>query len=267
MNKLNLSRTKITIAISALLLIILVVWGMFTPDGLMGKADAIGYAVCHRIAIRSFHLGERPLPLCARCSGMYLGAVTGILYQMIRFTRRGGLPNLKTGWPFLFFAAAWVFDGVNSYLHFFPGVNGLYEPTNTLRLITGLGMGLSISAILVPSFNQSVWDAFDPRPVFIHWRSYLELVGITALVGLLFYSQNTIILYPLALISAGGVLLVLGMAYCILWLMVWKKENSCVSWKWVALPFLGGLVTAFAQIIAFDAVRYWLTGTWDGFHL
>jgi hypothetical protein len=39
-----------------------------TPPGLLGKADAIGYAVCHRIDLRSFHLGDRQLPLCARCT-------------------------------------------------------------------------------------------------------------------------------------------------------------------------------------------------------
>src|SRR5450759_1456011 len=51
-------------------------WFINTPPGLLGKADAIGYAVCHRISERSFHIGSIQLPLCARCSGMYLGAVT-----------------------------------------------------------------------------------------------------------------------------------------------------------------------------------------------
>ena len=55
--------------------LVLLGWLLNTPPGLLGKADAIGYAVCHRIDLRSFHLGERALPLCARCSGMYLGAM------------------------------------------------------------------------------------------------------------------------------------------------------------------------------------------------
>ena len=37
-------------ALILLLGILLVVWLILTPPGLLGKADAIGYAVCHRIA-------------------------------------------------------------------------------------------------------------------------------------------------------------------------------------------------------------------------
>jgi len=43
--------------------LLLLGWLLNTPEGLLGKADAVGYAVCHRIEARSFHLGERPIPL------------------------------------------------------------------------------------------------------------------------------------------------------------------------------------------------------------
>ncbi|MFC1936831.1 hypothetical protein ACFLYP_04105 [Chloroflexota bacterium] len=45
--------------------LMLVGWLLNTPTGLLGKADAIGYAVCHQIAHRSFHIGDRPISLCA----------------------------------------------------------------------------------------------------------------------------------------------------------------------------------------------------------
>ena len=66
-------------------------WLLNTPAGLLGKADAVGYAVCHRIDLRSFNLGERQMPLCARCTGMYLGAVLG-LYDINRILY--GDPNV-----------------------------------------------------------------------------------------------------------------------------------------------------------------------------
>ena len=53
--------------------ILLLVWLYLTPPGLFGKADAIGYSVCHQIDLRSFHIGERQFPLCARCTGQFLG--------------------------------------------------------------------------------------------------------------------------------------------------------------------------------------------------
>src|SRR3990172_4039303 len=69
-------------------------WLLSTPSGLLGKADAIGYAVCHRIDLRSFHLGARQLPLCARCSGMYLGALVAFVGLLAQGKARfGGFPR------------------------------------------------------------------------------------------------------------------------------------------------------------------------------
>jgi uncharacterized membrane protein len=246
---------------------VVVAWLVETPEGLLGKADAIGYAVCHRISVRSFFLADRQLPLCARCSGMYIGAVVGIFYQVFRYPRRGGMLTWKTGIPFILFFLAWAFDGSNSYLHLFPGAMGLYQPNNILRLVTGIGMGLSMAAILAPAFQQTVWKTYDERGVFISARPYIEIILIAFACGLLFLTGNSLILYPLALISAGGVLLVLSSVYTLIWLMVVKKVNYAESWKDLVIPLSAGLLTAIIQIAAVDALRYWLTGTWNGFHL
>ena len=44
-------------------------WIYIAPPGLMGKLDAVGYAVCHRIPSHSIFAGDAQLPLCARCTG------------------------------------------------------------------------------------------------------------------------------------------------------------------------------------------------------
>ena len=41
-------------------------WIYIAPPGLMGKLDAVGYAVCHRLDSHSLHVGGIQLPLCAR---------------------------------------------------------------------------------------------------------------------------------------------------------------------------------------------------------
>ena len=139
----------------AALAALLIAWLSLTPPGLLGKADAVGYAVCHRIELRSFHLDGRPLPLCARCSGMYLGALAGALYQLSK-GRRGGLPARKL-WPALIaLGLAFAVDGINSYLHFIPGLSGLYEPNNTLRLVTGTGLGLSVANSFINSWGGKI---------------------------------------------------------------------------------------------------------------
>lgn len=255
---------KYTIPLACL--VVILIWLVETPDGLLGKADALGYAVCHRIDLRSFHLGVRQLPLCARCSGMYLGAVIGIIYLLLRFPRRGGMLSWKSGIPFIIMASAWAFDGLNSYLHLIPGAPGLYDPNNTLRLFTGLGMGLSIAAILTPGFHQTVWKMYDPRPIFSSARPYIEMVLLALVLGSLFLTNNSLLLYPLALISAAGVILVLGMVYTLVWLLALHKDNSIDALANLFIPVCAGLLTAIIQIGAIDWLRYLFTGTWDGFH-
>lgn len=246
-------------------IIFLIIWLIETPTGLLGKADAVGYAICHRISTRSFFLGERQLPLCARCTGMYLGILVGLGYNW-SFGKRGGLPPIKLALVFGVFAAAFAFDGANSYLYLFPHGSGLYQPTNYLRLITGTGMGLAISAYLAPVYNQTVWPRWDVRPVFERFRTLIILICLGGIVDILILTRNTLILYPLALLSAAGVLITLTLIYTMIWLMITRKENMAAGFKQLVPFLIAGFATALLQISMMDAVRFWLTRTWAGFH-
>lgn len=242
-------------------------WLFNTPAGLLGKADAVGYAVCHRIDGRSFHLHGRQMPLCARCTGMYLGAMLGLAYQSVTARRRTGLPP----WRVIIFlgllVAAFGIDGVNSYLHFFPGFKGLYEPQNWLRLLTGTGMGIGLSAALYPAFNQSAWKDWDERQAIPGLRSLGGLLSLAVLLDLIVLSEFWPALYILALISSAGVLVLLSMVYSMVFLMLLRKENLFERLGQMLVPLSAGFFLALLQIAALDIVRYWLTGTWNGFSL
>jgi uncharacterized membrane protein len=241
-------------------------WWIYTPPGLLGKADAAGYAVCHRIASRSFLIGDRQTPLCARCSGMYLGALAGIFY-LLRSGKRIGMPSFKVSFVLVLFLLAFALDGGNSYLHFFPNFPGLYQPQNWLRLVTGTGIGLGIAAVLVPVFNQVVWQEFDNRPSLKTWRDFFPLLGLAAMIDLAVLSNNPLLLYPLALLSALGIILILAIVYTVVWCMISKLENRAVQFSDLKIPAMAGLLTAMLQIVILDAGRFWLTGTWTGFNL
>lgn len=242
-------------------------WLLNTPPGLLGKGDAVGYAVCHRIEVRSYHLGERQLPLCVRCTGMYLGAMLGLGYQALVGRRGGQLPP----WRVLAFlgllVVAFGVDGLNSYVHLFPGAPSVYEPRHELRLLTGTGMGLVIAAMLYPAFSQTVWQDWAPRPALPGLRSLGAILGLALVVDLLVWTENPLLLYPLALVSAAGVLALLAMIYTMVILMVLRLENRFLRLAQLWLPLTGGLGIAILQIAALDLVRFVLTGTWDGFHI
>jgi uncharacterized membrane protein len=249
------------------LLLVLAIWLNNTPQGLLGKADAIGYAVCHRIDTRSFHLGTRALPLCARCSGMYLGFLTGLGFLLMRAPRRGGFPRPKILVALGLLAAAFALDGLNSYLHFFPGAPVLYEPHNTLRLLTGTGIGIAMAAVLYPAFNQTALSRWDARPAVGSFKTLTAILLLALGVDLLVLWENSLILYPLALLSAAGVLVVLSMVYGIVWLVLLKRENRIQHLRQLLIPLTGGLFFGILQIAIIDIGRYLLTGTWDGFLL
>jgi hypothetical protein len=48
------------------------------------SAYAFGALVCHQRPERSFHLAGAQLPVCARCTGLYLSAAMGILFVWAR---------------------------------------------------------------------------------------------------------------------------------------------------------------------------------------
>lgn len=242
-------------------------WLFNTPAGLLGKADAVGYAVCHRIDLRSYHLGDRALPLCSRCTGMYLSALLGLTFQFAINRRASGTPPWYVISVLALLVIAFAVDGINSYLTFFPGFPHLYQPQNTLRLLTGSGMGIVISAALYPAFNETMWNDNDPSASLSNLWQILGLILMTLIVDLLVMSENPLILYPFALLSAASVMILLTMIYSMVWVILLNKENQFENLRQLSYLLLAGFGVAMLQIILIDAGRFLLTGTWNGFHI
>jgi len=242
---------------------LLAAWLALTPPGLLGKADALGYAVCHRILERSFHLSERALPLCARCTGLYLGALLGFIC-FSRLNRRSGLPTRRV-WAILApLALAFIVDSLNSAAHLLPGAPGWYEPNNPLRLFTGLAMGLVVASLLLPVFRDTFFNLSDPAPILSKPRELLPALGLAALTGLAFLSGNPLLLYPLGLLSAASLWMVVALLHSTLWVYLFHWENRFTSLSSAWLPLLLGIISSLAQFALLDAARYALTQSWSG---
>ena len=244
--------------------LITLLWLYLTPQGLLGKADAIGYAVCHRIDTRSFYLGDRQIPLCARCSGMYLGVLAGFLYQL-RLGKRSHFPPKPILVAFGLLGLAFALDGLNSYLTLFPGYTPIYPPNNALRLATGTGLGLLIAVVLMPVVNQTLWLAPVESPLIHRWVQLPGLVIAAGLPAAALASENPILLYPLALLSSAAVVGVLGLCFALLWVILLKKENTFNTWREAWPMLLSGFITAMVQIGIIDILRFSFTGSWGGF--
>ena len=62
-------------------------------------------------------------------------------------------------------------------------------------------------------------------------------------------------------------MLVLVLLYALIWVLLVRRENRFNAWGELGVPLVGGLVTALTQIAVINLARFWLTGTWGGFHL
>ncbi len=266
----NLTRFLVPI----MAVIVFAVWFYIAPPGLLGKADAIGYAICHRIDERSFHIGDRQLPLCARCTGEFYSAAITLLFFGFFSKKQSGMPGWKLGAPLIVFFLAFGIDGSNSYLYLLKQTVGgtlnnipnLYTPSNTLRLFTGSGMGIALASLLYPAFNQSAWKDSDLRPA-LDWNKLGMLVGIILIVNLAILTESPIVLYPIAILSVLGVLALLMIVFSMAWILMMRQENEFNSLTQMWMPLLAGTTLAFLMITAIDLLRFKLTGTWGGFPL
>ena len=255
-------------------IIVFVFWFYNAPPGLLGKADAVGYAICHRIDERSFHIGDRQLPLCARCTGEFYAAAFTLLFLSLVSQKKSGMPGWKVGAPLLLFFIAFGIDGSNSYLYLLKETShgaldkipNLYMPNNVLRLFTGSGMGIALGSILFPAFNQSAWKTYDPAPA-LDWKKLGILIGVILIVDLLILTENPIVLLPIAIISVLGVLALLIIVFSMAWVLIMREENHFETLLQMWLPFVAGTTLAFILITAIDLLRFKLTGTWGGFDL
>jgi hypothetical protein len=165
------------------------------------------------------------------------------------------------------FALAFAVDGLNSFASLIPGLPTLYTPHNSLRLFTGTGMGLVIAAMLFPAFNQTAWRDWLPGPALGNFRFFGGLLILALFLDWIVLGENPLVLYPLALLSAAGALVELTMVYSMIAMMVLRVENRFLRPIQMLLPLAGGFGVGLLQIAALDLLRYWLTGTWEGFHL
>lgn len=93
---------------------------------------------CHGIPSRCLTLWHVPMPICARCTAIYGGALAGIVLMRL-------LPAMseRAAWIVMIVAASpLAIDGLTQ-------LTTLRESTNTLRLITGVlgGAGFALWAL------------------------------------------------------------------------------------------------------------------------
>jgi uncharacterized membrane protein len=253
---------RLTVVIVAVAVAIILFAIMLPPSTLLGKADVVGYGICHQLPERSFFLDGRQLPLCARCTGTFLGAIVGLVAMVLLGRRRASrLPPVPVLIILVFFIGFWAFDGLNSYMTFFPGAPNLYEPQNWLRLTTGMLNGLALIIIVFPIFNFTLWrDTTRDRVIKNLWE-LLAILPVVAVLVWIIQAEISYLLYPLAILSSLGVLMMLVLINSMIATVVLGREGQARTWSQALVPLTVGTALAILQVTAMVLIRAYLTTT------
>ncbi|MHB1048501.1 MAG: DUF2085 domain-containing protein [Bacteroidota bacterium] len=103
--------------------------------------------VCHQFASRSIVIHDHSLAVCARCSGIYIGFLAGVI--AVRMSQ----PLRKREWRPVVLLAVSVIPMV---FHVAGEMTGIVESSLTLRVVTGAWFGAGISFLLHRSLTAAM---------------------------------------------------------------------------------------------------------------
>jgi uncharacterized membrane protein len=182
----------------------------------------LGFAVCHQILTHSLFCGGEQIPWCARCTGLYLGALVSTITLSVFRPKGFARPPLAIliilglGTPLL------ALDALSDLLR-------LHQSTNFTRLATGLWMGISFPPLLIALLLKG--GRLDEIKPFLRWDWLIATFGLAGLAlwfGLMGYDWSW---WVLAGATALGQIILWGLCNLALaGLIIRRKAERKFRW-------------------------------------
>jgi len=225
--------------------------------GLLRYVGLFLSGVCHQLPEHSFLLTGMQLPLCARCTGTYVGALLALCNLWLKRRQRAArLPALRVMVVLGVLFLLWGADGLNSYLQFLTGSICLYPPSNLLRLVTGLGMGLSVTLLVLPMLNLTLWRDPHEERVIAGLKELGVLLAQALAVAILVQTRLGALFYPLLVADVLSVLLVLSLVNATIVVILLRRVNHAEHWRQALLPLGLGLLLSAAEVGGIGLLRH-----------
>jgi uncharacterized membrane protein len=124
-------------------------------DLLLAFVFAVGSVICHQLPDRSFFLDGQQLPVCARCTGLYLSGAAGLagwlamklLLGWPAFAPRntsGGATARQARWA----VALLLIAAMPTAVSYLTGVLGVWDGSNLTRAVLAVPLGLVAGAVV-----------------------------------------------------------------------------------------------------------------------
>ena len=234
------------------------------PGNIGEKSHLALHGLCAQRPSHSLRLGDGILPFDARMTGIYLGSATTLGWLALAGRLRHSGPISRPMLAALAsFVAAMAVDGGNG-LALDLQLPHLYDPSNLLRLGTGMICGVALGAAIAHLFAITAWARSEPRASVIEgWRDLAPPIVMCMLLSGVVLSGLPILYSPIAVGLVFAAFSTLWGFFVILVALVtgraWRAETY---WDVGAVAPLAG-VTA-AVFMAFLALLRLAAETWLG---
>jgi uncharacterized membrane protein len=193
----------------------------------------------------------------ARMTGIYIGAAATVVWlfaaRRLRATRT---PSLSVLVLLASFVLALAFDGINA-LFVDLRLPTVYEPSNLLRMATGVLAGIALGLALGHLFASSVWaDGDRERAVVMKTVELLAPMGLSAGIAFLALADLPLLYAPLAVglvVAAVGVFWLLGI---VILALLSNRGWSCGTWGDLAPLAMTALIVAIVTVGALSGLRF-----------
>lgn len=211
----------------------------------------IGYAICHQLPERSFFVFDQQLPLCARCTGIYIGMFIAFLFyfftKIIKKIKPIKPPPLWINVLSIFFIFLMASHAISTIF-----ISTSFD--NTLRFITGILFGISLPWYLLITINYSKRFKFKNTEI-LNYKEYLLLSLITLAVSTIFLLQIPVILYLSAFISIIGLLIFIFLINATIFILIFDsiKKFQNLSFYYIIII---SIIISLLEIIILNHLHF-----------
>lgn len=209
--------------------------------------------LCHQQASRSFGIDGLCMPLCSRCTGIYIGFLFSLVAIIIIERRvKGEFPSLK-----IILTAACVvllmgLDVVSSFLK-------IFNSNNYIRFTTGFLTGWFLALVMLQLKNILMWNKLVRVPYLNNKRSFFIwiLCGICIIAAFMLSFGKILIFWEI--ISITGMIIFITLATLILFFGTYRRlTNNIKSWKSYIVSFAAGIVFSIGVLSLLSMARKFL---------
>jgi uncharacterized membrane protein len=107
----------------------------------------VGSIVCHQIPERSFYFSGIQFPVCARCTGLYVGGIIGLALWSVRRHRALRSRDARR---------ALLLTSMPTLATLATAALGWWDPANALRAVLAAPLGVAAGAVVTAGLTRNL---------------------------------------------------------------------------------------------------------------